>query len=226
MRKKYLLILTICVIALLVWACSTVFSCSNSGNEDENASLPVDTMSVMVTQIQRCSRLYTAEMKVHKIITHDDNVSINGKLMGKELSINVPTGKRKIAIPLYATIKASIDLAAFTDDDIVKNGEKIQIFLPQPEAMITETHIDHDGVRQYVSLTRSRFSDEELQAYQKKGRDAIEKDMPNLGIDAMARESAARQIIPIVQAMGYEEKNITISFRKDVKNNTIYRHDR
>jgi hypothetical protein len=39
----------------------------------------------------------------------------------------------------------------------------------------------------------------------------------------MARESAARQLVPIVQAFGYKDSDITITFRKDEKNNTILR---
>lgn len=143
--------------------------------------------------------------------------------MGKDVSINLPTGKRKIAIPMYATIKASIDLSTVTEENVIRHGDKIEVILPAPKPIITETHIDHDGIRQYVALTRSRFSDEELQNYEKQGRNAIEKDIPNIGIEAMAKESAARQVIPIIQAMGYDEKNITITFRKDVKNNTIFR---
>ncbi|MCI6511234.1 MAG: DUF4230 domain-containing protein [Prevotella sp.] len=177
----------------------------------------------MLTQIQRCSRLNTAEVKVHKIITHDDITNLSGKILGKEISIDLPNGKRKVAIPLYATIKASIDMGKVTDQDIVRDGDKIEIFLPQPEVSITETHIDHDGVRQYVAITRSNFSDAELQSYEKKGREAIQKDIPKLGIKEMARESAARQLVPIMQLLGFKDSNITISFRTDGKDNKIIR---
>jgi hypothetical protein len=88
---------------------------------------------------------------------------------------------------------------------------------------ITETHIDHEGVRQFVALTRSNFSDEELQKYELEGRKSIEQSLPSLGIEEMARESAARQLVPIVQAFGFKDIDITITFRKDEKNNTILR---
>ena len=126
---------------------------------------------------------------------------------------------------MYATIKASIDMSKVTEKDIVRQGEKIEIFLPQPEVSITETHIDHEGVRQYVAVTRRNFSDEELLAYVRKGRDAIERDIPRLGIREMARESAARQLVPIVQLLGFKDDDITVSFRKDGKDNTITREN-
>ena len=174
-------------------------------------------------QLQRCSRLNTAEVKLHKIITHDDELKLSGSLMGKELSVNIPAGRRKVAIPLYATVKASIDLGKVTDDDIVREGDKITVFLPEPDVEITETHIDHEGVKQYVALTRRNFSDEELQKYELEGRKSIEASLGSLGLENMARESAARQLVPIVQAFGFKDTDITITFRKNEKNNTILR---
>lgn len=170
MKKIHLFIFilsTICII--LVASLFLTKGCSHETEKPAVDTVRIDTLGVMLTQIQRCSRLNTAEVKVHKIITHDDITNLSGKILGKEISIDLPTGKRKVAIPLYATIKASIDMGKVTDQDIVRDGDKIEIFLPQPDVSITETHIDHDGVRQYVAITRSNFSDAELQSYEKKG---------------------------------------------------------
>lgn len=201
--------------------------CNSSAEQQEKPDIQqLDTIPMMVTQIQKCSRLNTAEVIVHKIITHDDQMKLSGKFLGKEISINLPAGKRKVAIPMYATIKASIDLSKVTSDDIIRHGDKIEIVLPRPVTTITETHIDHDGMKQFVAITRSNFSDEELQSYERQGREAIEKSIPDLGIEAMARESAARQLIPIIQMVGYNESDITITFRENGKNNTILRENK
>lgn len=224
MKKIHLYICILSAICLIfVVSFFLTKGCTHEAEKPAEDTVRIDTLSVMLTQIQRCSRLNTAEVKVHKIITHDDITNLSGKILGKEISIDLPTGKRKVAIPLYATIKASIDMGKVTDQDIVRDGDKIEIFLPQPEVSITETHIDHDGVRQYVAITRSNFSDAELQSYEKKGREAIQKDIPKLGIKEMARESAARQLVPIMQLLGFKDSNITISFRTDGKDNKIIR---
>lgn len=226
MKKIHLYICILSAICLIfVVSFFLTKGCTHEAEKPAEDTVRIDTLRVMITQIKRCSRLNTAEVKVHKIITHDDVTNLSGKILGKEISIDLPTGKRKVAIPLYATIKASIDMGKITDQDIVRDGDRIEIFLPQPEVSITETHIDHDGVRQYVALTRSNFSDAELQSYEKKGRDAIQKDIPKLGIKEMARESAARQLVPIMQMLGFKDNNITISFRTDGKNNTIIRRN-
>ncbi len=227
MKRLLLIIYSILAFLLLaILATAGMRGCSEEAETDSGNTVRIDTLGNMLTEIRRCSRLNTAEMKVHKIITHDDAAGISGRILGKEISVNLPIGKRKVAIPLYATIKAGIDMGKITPEDIVRHGDKIEVFLPQPEVIITETHIDHDGIRQYVAVTRSNFSDKELLSYEKKGRDAIEKDIPKLGIREMAKESAARQIVPIIQLLGFKDSNITISFRTDGKANTITRQDK
>ena len=219
-KRKIVIFSGFFALLLIAFFTNKCISSSTDKEEERTDSVPRPTL---IMQLQRCSRLNTAEIKLHKIITHDDEMKLSGKLMGKELSVNIPAGKRKVAIPLYATVKASIDLGKMTDDDIVREGNKITIYLPQPDVEITETHIDHEGVRQFVAITRSNFSDEELQKYELEGRKSIEASLGSLGIENMARESAARQLIPIVQAFGFKDTDITITFRKDEKNNTILR---
>lgn len=195
--------------------------CSCSRHKTEQETVTIDTIPMMVMQIQKCSKLYTAEYKVHKIITHDDKMKLNGSFMKKDFSINLPLGSRKIAIPMDATLKAYIDFANFNEDNVKRQGDKIEIILPDPHVTLTSTRINHDEIKQYVALTRSRFSDEELSSYERQGREAIIKDIPSMGMMDMARESAARTLIPMIEQMGFEESNITISFRKHYTLNDI-----
>lgn len=227
-RNNTILYISIaCIVIFVAVFAFSMRSCgSTSDNDDAETTEKIDTLPVMLMRIQQCSRINTAEVKVHKIITHSDQPRIQGKILGKELSLDIPSGKRKVAIPLYATVVASIDLSKMTAEDIQRDGENIEVFLPQPEVVITETHIDHDGIKQYVAFTRSNFSDEELQNFERQGRDAISKDITKLNIEKTARESAARQVIPIIQMLGYKPENITISFRYGNGHNKIIRKDR
>jgi len=195
--------------------------CSCSRHKTEQETVTIDTIPMMVMQIQKCSKLYTAEYKVHKIITHDDKMKLKGSFMKKDFSINLPLGSRKIAIPMDATLKAYIDFADFNEDNVKRQADKIEIILPDPHVTLTSTRINHDEIKQYVALTRSRFSDEELSSYERQGREAIIKDIPSMGMMDMARESAARTLIPMIEQMGFEESNITISFRKHYTLNDI-----
>lgn len=195
--------------------------CSCSRHKTEQETVTIDTIPMMVMQIQKCSKLYTAEYKVHKIITHDDKMKLNGSFMKKDFSINLPLGSRKIAIPMDATLKAYIDFADFNEDNVKRQGDKIEIILPDPHVTLTSTRINHNEIKQYVALTRSRFSDEELSSYERQGREAIIKNIPSMGMMDMARESAARTLIPMIEQMGFEESNITVSFRKHYTLNDI-----
>lgn len=194
---------------------------SCSGKKTSSEAMEIDTIPMMVMQIQKCSRLYTTEYHIHKIITHDDTKKLTGRIMNKDFSIDLPLGKRKVAIPMDATLKAYIDFNDFDDRNIHKNGNKIEIILPDPKIALTSTKINHEEVKQFVAFTRSNFSDEELANYEKQGRDAIIKDIPQLGIVDMARSSAARILIPIIEQMGYHPESITITFRKKFTVNDI-----
>ncbi len=205
--------MTIRYLSLYVLLLALLSSCSN--NKEKAGTNTLDTIPMMVMQIQKCSKLYAAEYHVRKIITHDDQLKLDGTFMQQDFSIDLPLGKRKIAIPLDATIKAYIDFGRFSKENVIRKGDKIELILPDPQVTLTSTRIRHDEVKRYVSLTRRNFSDEELTSYERQGRQVIINNIPRMGVVETARENAARTLIPIITQMGFKEKDITITFRKD-----------
>lgn len=190
-------------------------ACSCSGSHTDSAVEAIDTLPMMISQIRHCSRLYSAEYRVHKIVTHDDELTLDGTVLHQDFTVDIPLGKRRIAIPIDATVKAYVDFADFSDENISREGGKIEITLPDPKIVLTSTRIDHQSIRQYVALTRRNFSDEELTIYERQGRQAIIDDIARMGIIETARESAATTLIPIVSQLGFSEADITITFRKN-----------
>lgn len=199
-------------VLLLLLGFLSLTACRHGKTDTETAA--VDTVPLLVTQIQKCSRLYTAEAHIHKIVTHDDQLKLKGSILKNDFSIALPGGNRKVAIPMEATVKAYIDFAGFSAKNVKRQGEKIEIILPDPKVVLTGTKIDHGSVHQYVSLTRSNFSDEELSAYEQEGRKGIIADLPALDIMETARRSAAHTLVPMLTDMGFKAENITVSFRK------------
>ena len=175
----------------------------------------------MVMQIQQCSRLYTTEVKVHKIVTHDDVVRLKGNLMSKQFSIPLPLGERKIAIPMDATLKAYIDFSEFDEKSIERDGDKITILLPDPQVVLTSSKINQKEIKEYVGLVRAHFSDSEMSNYEQQGRLAIISNIPQMRIMETAQANAARVLVPMIKQMGYREENITIAFRKNLTINDI-----
>lgn len=205
---------------LIVFAALAVAGCCRKQTPRQQPE-SVDTIPMLVMQVQKCSRLYTAEYKMHKIITHDDEIRMKGKFLNQDYDVALPMGSRKIAIPIDATVKAYIDLSSFSEKNVRRVGDKIDVTLPDPRIEMTSSRINHGEIRKYVALTRQNFSDKEMAGYEQQGRQAIINDIPQTGIMEMAKESAARVMVPFFVGMGFNERDITISFRKDFSDNEI-----
>lgn len=200
----------------------SALSCTEKAKPGDTPAA-VDTIPTLITQVKKCSRLYTAEYKIHKIITHNDEVRAKGKILNHEYDVALPVGERKVAIPVDATIKAYIDFSDFSERNIKRNGRKMEILLPDPHVQLTASRINHDEIRKYVAMMRQNFSDAELANYEQQGRKAIINDIPKLDITAMAKESATKIIVPFFVGMGFNEEDITVTFRKDFTAKEIIR---
>lgn len=210
MRKFfYIIIASACLTACT--ACAD----KEGATDTEKPVEKVDTTAVLIMQLQRCSKLYTAEYDIHKIVTHSDEKRLKGKLLNHEFDVKMPLGDRKIAIPIIVKLKAYIDFANFSKENIRREGDKIEVILPDPQVAVTSSSVDHEEIREYVDITRSRFSDAELSNYERQGREAVVKAIPETGIFSTARDNAAQLIIPMIVKMGYDETDITVTFRKD-----------
>ena len=65
-------------------------ACTNKKDAEEPKKEVLDTIPMLVTQVQQSSRLYTTEYRIHKIITHDDEMKLSGSIMKKDFSVNLP----------------------------------------------------------------------------------------------------------------------------------------
>lgn len=200
----------------------SALSCTEKAKPDDTPAA-IDTIPTLITQVKKCSRLYTAEYKIHKIITHNDEVRAKGKILNHEYDVALPMGERKVAIPVDATIKAYIDFGDFSERNIKRNGRKMEILLPDPHVQLTASRINHGEIRKYVAMMRQNFSDAELANYEQQGRKAIINDIPRLDITDMAKESATKIIVPFFVGMGFNEEDITVTFRKDFTAKEIIR---
>lgn len=205
---------------LLAVGCWLLTACSSKQSNGEGAI--TDTTLVLITQVRQCSRLYTAEYKIHKIVTHDDVLRLQGQLAGQDHDVELPIlGDRKIAIPMDVTLKAYIDFDGFSEQNIERLDNKITITLPDPKVQLTSSRIDHANIKKYVALLRSDFTDAELSSYEQQGREAIINTIPEMGIIESARQNAARLLIPMLKQMGFSEPDITITFRQDLNTQNI-----
>ena len=115
--------------------------------KQEQTQKAIDTIPMLINEVQKCSKLYTVEYRLHKIITHNDQKTIEGKLFNQDINIDIPMTKRRVAIPMDATVKSYIDFSTFSEKNVRRNGKKIEITLPDPRVTLTSTKIDHEQVR-------------------------------------------------------------------------------
>lgn len=178
----------------------------------------------LVLKVQQCARLHTAEYTIHKIVTYDDVKSLKGNFFSESFDIKLPLGDRKVAIPVDVTLRAYIDFSHFDESRIERRDRKISVTLPDPKVVVASSKVDHAGIREFVGLVRSRFSDEELTRFARQGEEQILAHIENYGILEMARGSAVRVLTPLLNSMGYASEDITIRFRPDLDADELFRH--
>ncbi|MCQ2234035.1 MAG: DUF4230 domain-containing protein [Paludibacteraceae bacterium] len=205
MIKKIFLSISIC----LSFCCS----CNQPQKERNND----DKLAELTLNISNCSRLYTTECQLRKIVAFNDK----GALCLNNTEIISKPGERKIAIPIDVTVKAYVDFSGFKVDQIVRDSanNSISVLLPDPHIEITSSKVDYAGTREYVSAFRNRFSEEEKSEFTKQGIADAKKQMPEMKIIEHARISASQQLLPMFQMMGFN--NIQFTFREGISDELI-----
>ena len=205
MKKLLGYVVALVIIALLMLFDGNFVTESSDDERQETVNGSIDTLPMLVTQVRKCAKLYTAEYRVHKIVTHDDVLRLKGSVLQRQFNIKLPLGDRRIAIPIDAKLKAWIDFSQFSEKNIERRGDKITIILPDPQVTMTSSKIDQKNVRQYVALARAHFSDAELSNYELQGRAAIIQNIPDMGIMETAQANAAKVLVPMFTEMGFQE---------------------
>lgn len=200
-------------LALLTGTCALP-SCGGSSPSQPQATAR-DTTAWLVMQVNRCARLYTAEMQIHKLVTHSDDVRLKGRLLSSDYDVRLPVGDRKAIVPIDVTLKAYIDFSRFDSTCVARHGGRIVLTLPDPVVVVTASKVDHRAVRQYVDPLRSRYTDAELSDLARQGVDTIVSHIDRYGLTEAARQSATRTLVPLLARMGYDEADITVRFRPD-----------
>ena len=188
---------------------------SDSEGDDQ-----AETM-LLISRISQQSRLYTAEYRVHKIVTHEDLLKLKGQIFGIDFEHRFNIGDRRIAIPIEVTLKAYVDFSTFTDRNVERRGSFIHIILPDPKIVLTSSKVEHQGIRQFTSLWRSAYTDEEMTEFTRQGVESVLAEVPGMRLLHTARDCAAQTLIPLLSSLGYQEDHIIITFRDGVETERI-----
>lgn len=190
------------MLALLLEGCSLAKSPEEMGKD-------------VVLSVSKCSRLYTVQYNVHKVLTHQDFSKIEGSFFLEKISIPIP-GERKVVLPMDATIKAYIDFSDFSENNVSIVGDKITITLPTPKIEMTSSKIDYANEKQFLSWNRSKFSEEEKESLLKAGWAKVLEDMKDTDIIDRSQVGAYNALLPLVTAAGFKRENVVIRFSDEV----------
>lgn len=218
MKHRLLLMIT----AWCITACTKDTQFATHEVDFPTGTTVADTIN-LVARICSQSRLYTAEYQINKIITHQDLLQFNGKLFGKEIMQPLSLGNRKIAIPMQVTLKAYIDFTTFSHRNVQRDSNYIHLILPDPHIIVTSSRIDHEGVKQYTSLFRTRYTDEEMTSLTRQGIETVLQQTTKMDILNTTRKCAAQTLIPLLQSLGYSENQILITFRQDLDREVLFK---
>ena len=82
MKKFFILLLVAVIVVIGVLMCQgTVVQESGDESQMSGDYRSTDSLPMLITQIRKCSKLYTAEYRVHKIVTHDDVLRLKGSVL-------------------------------------------------------------------------------------------------------------------------------------------------
>ena len=187
--------LHIAALALLGAALLALPGCSRRSALEETVQREVEAITAM-------KQLSLVEYRVSKIIKADDE--------GAWYKI----GERKILLSCTAYLKAGIDLATFSqeDVDIDWTGKRVSVTIPHATLLsldmpASEIRVEYD----HVTMLRQSFSAEERNALLRQGEKQIRGSVPSLGILEKADENARRFFESVFQKMGFE--TVDVSFR-------------
>lgn len=207
MKRLYILVIG-------VFALSAICGCRQTSQKQETeTSVKIDS-TALVLRLQQCSKIYSSEYKIHKIVTNKDVLKLEGNVINHKVDIPIPNSSRKIAIPIDITVKGYTDMSQLDSRNILTEGKKITVILPDPKFAVTSVKIDRKNIIKSADLIRSAYLEQEINQFVKKGEQSVYKNLPWDEFIKTARSNAAHTLFPILQDLGFEE--IHIQYRDDL----------
>lgn len=164
--------------------------------------------TAFVEQIQELSTLATAEAHLKVIIEQQDN-----KILGKDISLNIPGTKRELLLVVPATVIAGVDLKNITNDRLDVNEKQKEITLTLPHAtFIQEPSIQMEKVRTFSDegLFRGEVKWSEGFDLAAEAQELIKQEALEVGLLQTAENSAEKVLKEFFSNLGY---TVNVNFK-------------
>ncbi|MCQ2278027.1 MAG: DUF4230 domain-containing protein [Bacteroidales bacterium] len=143
------------------------------------------------------SKLSTVEYTVSKVVSAQDH------------SLLQIFGDKRILFTTTSTLKAGINMAKLSDEDITIKGKSISIMFPAPEIVSMNMDIENiDVAYEETTGLRAGFTDELRNSLLEQGECDIIANADSLGIFVDAKRFATEFFKGFLEQAGYEDINI------------------
>ena len=163
-----------------------------------------DRVKQQIKSMDGMSQLGTVEYTITKVVKVDHDAFYK-------------LGERKILFSCRSYMKAGIDLADFSADDITVNhrDNSVTVELPQPKVLSFNMPVEEAKlVYESVSGLRSEFTTDDRMNFLKQGEENIMADIDNLGILKDAEKNATLFFESLFAQLGVDKVNITYKKEK------------
>ena len=163
-----------------------------------------DRVKQQIKSMDGMSQLGTVEYTITKVVKVDHDAFYK-------------LGERKILFSCRSYMKAGIDLADFSADDITVNrrDNSVTVELPQPKVLSFNMPLDEAKLEyESVSTLRSDFTTEDRMNFLKQGEENIMADVENLGILQDAEKNATLFFESLFAQLGVKEVKVTFKEEK------------
>lgn len=161
-----------------------------------------------VERVQAIAKLATAEAHMKVVLQEDDN-----KILGKDISIDLPGTNRQLLLVVPATVIAGVDLKGITSKDMVINEEtkEIDIALPHAE-LIQEPSVQLKKIQKLddSGLLSGGVTTDEWDKLEAKAQEQIRQDAISEGLLETAEKNAEKVLKEFFKNIGYKV-NVTFN---------------
>ena len=174
------------IISILVAVLALFSACDNK--EDNRVSWQ--------QTLKEAAELGTVEYTVKKIVKTNDDQWYS-------------VGERKILFSSTAYLKAGVDMAGFSADNVKIEGKSVTVTLPHAKLLSFNMPAEEtQTVFESYGFFRSKFSADEQNYILQLGEKNIREDVPNMGILQDAENNVKDIFTAMLSQMGFETINI------------------
>ncbi|MFC4354070.1 DUF4230 domain-containing protein [Chryseomicrobium palamuruense] len=165
--------------------------------------------SAIVERLNNLEELATAESVTKVIIEREDN-----ELFGQEIGVNLPGTLRKVLVVVPGQVRAGIDFAGITENDIELDEETktATLTIPKPQILGDPTIIfDQVEIHSFEGLLRGQPDISEAYELAEEAQALMIKESEQQGLLTLAEANAGKTLNEMFQLVGYD---VTIEFKE------------